>query len=280
MSVTSAFLLIQSFLKSINDKIPLMKLPILISNRLSKILGNLLKAFGYVFHFFFPKKRFTIPKYAPAIIKCKKESTIPKIFWQTNYTNVVSLPVYLNYLFNRLMSLNYEYRYASNEDILELFEKEGTSEQLEAYKKLNDGAAKADFWRIFALNHFGGVYLDIDANFVYPLSSLIKADEKEVFLKNKQHYTNYFIAAAPNNEVLKEAIAIVVKNIQENKVEKGVYALTGPDVINIAIGDKNVNERFYRYVCVQGSFTNEYFHYIDKPRGKWIHTKNEEIMSN
>lgn len=61
-----------------------MSLLALICGRLSKFIGNLSKVFtNYLFHPFLPKKN-----------------------WQTNYANQVSLPVYLNHLFNRLMSLS------------------------------------------------------------------------------------------------------------------------------------------------------------------------------
>ncbi len=255
-----------------------MSLPILVSNRFSKLLGNIIKGVGYIFHLFFPKKRFTIPKQSNAVFPSKSEQKIPRIFWQTNYTNIVSLPVYINYLYNRLMSLDYEYRYASNDDILELFENNASKELTDAYKQLNDGAAKADLWRLFVLDHIGGVYLDIDATFVWPLSKQIKSDEEEIFLLNKKHYTNYFIASQKDNAIINRAIDIVIENINSKNIKGGVYALTGPDVVNTAIGEKEVNHRFYRYVCVQGAFTNEHFHYIDKKQGKWIHTKKEDIL--
>jgi len=253
---------------------------IVISNRTIKIFSTFIKAFSYLFHFIFPHARFTIPLQANPLTKSKNTTKITKIFWQTNYSNRVSLPMYLNYLFNRLMSRDYEYRYASDEAILEFFEEFASQEEFEAYKKLNDGAAKADFWRLVVLYHIGGVYLDIDATFVWPLSKQIKSNESEIFLLNKQHYTNYFMATEPKNEVYKRAIDIVVQNINAKQTKGGAYALTGPDVVNRAIGDAEVNSRFYRYVCVQGAFTNEYFHYIDKKQGKWTHTKDDELLKN
>ncbi|MEA2019665.1 MAG: glycosyl transferase, partial [Campylobacterota bacterium] len=51
-----------------------------------------------------------------------------------------------------------------------------------------------------------------------------------------------------------------------------------PTVLNTAIGDTVVTSRFYKYTCIQGSFTNEYFQYIDKPRGKWIHANREGLL--
>lgn len=255
-----------------------MSLPIIISNRLIKISANILKALAYPFHFILPKKRFTIPLISKAKINSNKQQKIPKIIWQTNYTNNVSLPVYLNYLFNRLMSLDYEYRYVSTEERLEFLEKNAPKELFDAFKKLTDGASQADVWRLFVLNHIGGIYMDIDAHLVWPLSKIIKPEDSEIFLRNKKEITNYFIASDKNNPVLQKALDLIVDNINQEKIDGGVYQLTGPTVLNIAIGEKEVNQRFYRITCVQGSFTNEYFQYIDKPRGKWNYAKKEDLI--
>lgn len=255
-----------------------MSLPILISNRLSKIIGNISKALCYAFHFFFPNKRFTIPEYSAPIFPSKKTPKIPKVIWQTNFTNRVSLPVYLNYLFNRLMSLSYEYRYVSTEARLEFIEANMSEEITNAFKKLVNGASQADLWRLIVLYHHGGVYMDIDAHAVWPLSKIIKPEDSEVILYNKEHYTNYFMASAKGNPIFKEMIDLVVDNIKNEKVEGGVYSLTGPAALNIALENKVFNDRFYRYTCIQGSFTNEYFQYIDKPRGKWTHMKSSELL--
>ncbi|QOY51412.1 glycosyltransferase family 32 protein [Candidatus Sulfurimonas baltica] len=255
-----------------------MSFPILVSNRLIKILGTITKTLCYPFHYIFPKKRFKIPEISKPIFTSKTASKIPKIIWQTNYTNNVSLPVYLNYLFNRLMSLDHEYRYVSTEARLEYMKTNAPKEISEAFEQLTDGASQADFWRVFVLNHIGGTYMDIDAHLVWPLSKIIKPDDTEVFLLTKQHYSNYFIASQKNNPVLEKSLNIIVDNIVNKNLDGGIYNLTGPNVLNIAIGDKKVNHRFYRITCVQGSFTNEYFQYIDKPRGKWIHAKKEDLI--
>ncbi len=251
---------------------------ILISNRLTKAFGVLIKALAYTFHFMFKKQRFTIPLYSKPIISSKVQSTIPKVIWQTNYTNNVSLPVYVNYLFNRLMSLDWEYRYVSTEDRLEYIRANAPERFADAFEQLTDGASQADFWRLFVLNREGGVYMDIDANAVWPLSKMIKPDDKEVFLMTKHNFSNYFIASSPNNPILETALETIVDNIEQKNIGAGVYNLTGPNVLNKAIGEKTVNYRHNRYTCTQGSFTNEYFQYIDKPRGKWIHKKKEELL--
>jgi len=256
-----------------------MSLKIIFVNRLTKLIGALVKAFSYLFHFIFPKFRFTIPAHKNPLFKSKIKYTIPKTIWQTNFTNQASLPVYVNYLFNRLMAYDYEYRYVSTEDRHEFMKEYAPKEVFKAFEQLTNGAAQADLWRVFVLNYYGGVYLDIDAHVVWPLSKLIKPDDKEVFLLNKEHYTNYFIASAPNNPILEKTIEIIVENIQNENIEGGVYALTGPLTLNRAIDDKNVNHRYYKVTCIQGSFTNEYFQYIDKPKSKWTYVENKDLLT-
>jgi mannosyltransferase OCH1-like enzyme len=257
-----------------------MPFKIILANRLLKLSGALIKALSFIFHFLLPKKRFTIPKQSAPLIKSKKDTKIPKIIWQTNYTNKVSFPVYCNYLANRLISPDFEYRYVSTEDRLAFIKEYTPTEISEAYEKLTDGAAQADLWRMITLNYHGGVYMDIDAHAVWPISKMIKENDEEMFLLNKQHYTNYFIASTKNNRFLEKTIEIIVSNIQNRKIGNGVYDLTGPSVFNIAIGDEPVNHRFYKITCIQGSFTNEHFQYIDKPRGKWTHAKKEDLLKD
>ena len=260
-------------------KVVYMSIPITIANRFAKLLGAFSKGFSYLFHTLFPNKRFTIPEHSSAIFPSKKESKIRKIIWQTNYSNSVTLPVYLNYLYNRLMSLDYEYRYVSTEARIEFLKEHAPKNYFDAFIQLTDGAAQADFWRIFVLNYYGGIYMDIDAHLVWPLSKIIKPKDTEVILLNKEHYTNYFIASTNNNPILQDTLDLIVSNIEGEKVSGGVYELTGPSVLNKAIGDREVNHRFYRYTCVQGSFTNEYFQYMDKPQGKWTHAKAEDLLA-
>ncbi|PIE66218.1 MAG: glycosyl transferase [Desulfobacterales bacterium] len=252
---------------------------ILICNRLTRLLGNITKACAYLFHFLFPNKRFILPKYSPAKKTSRTETNIPKILWQTNYTNHVTLPVYLNYLFNRLMSLEFDYYCANDTDVVELIETYGTKREVDAFLQLTDGASRADFWRLFVLRHKGGVYLDIDAQLVWPLGSMIQPEDKERFLLTK-HYSNYFIASAPGNTILQKCIDCIVDNIEQKNIEDGVYGLTGPVVLNKVIGDQKVTYRHGRLTCIQGSFTNEHFQYIDKRGGKWIHADKETLIKD
>lgn len=251
---------------------------IVVCNGLFRLLGNIVKVLSYPFHAVFPKKRFTIPEFSPAKLKSKRTDKITPIIWQTNYSNKVTLPMYCNYLFNRLMSLSYDYRYVSTEE-REAYIKQNADERIfNAYSKLTDGAAQADFWRVFTLWKEGGIYIDIDGHLVFPLSQIIQPNDSEVLIKRRDKYTNFFLACEKGHPIMQQTLEIIVSNIENRRIEGGVFVMTGPDTLNSAIGNQQVNTRRDKITCAQGTFTNEYFQYIDKPRSKWNYKKNEELL--
>lgn len=253
---------------------------IFITNRIIKLIGNLIKIISFVFHVFFRKVRFSIPYYSGSKVKSNTQGNIPKIIWQTNYSNRCALPIYINYLFNRLMSLSYEYRYVSTEGRDKYLRENAPIEVYNAYKKITDGAAQADLWRVAILYQQGGVYMDIDATLVWPLSLTLKNTNKSLYIKVKENteITNYFIATKPYNPELKSVLDTIVSNIENHDSIQGIYDTTGPKVFNSALKDYRIETQCRRYVCIQGAFTNEYFQYLDKPRGKWTHKKPEDLI--
>lgn len=248
---------------------------IFIASRLIKIFANIVKISCYLFHFIFPNKRFTLPKQSNAIMSSTRPTKIPRILWQTNYTNKVSLPVYINYLFNRIMSPTFEYRFMGDEDILVFIKDSFPIEIFEHYSRLQIGAAKADFWRVLALQKYGGVYMDIDGHLVWPLGFLINSDDNELFITIRNgEITNYFFASKNDNSHLDNVISAIITNIDAETI-KNTYDLTGPGVFNQTLDRNTVHLLPFRYVCNQGNFTNEHFQYMDKPIGKW--TKEQQV---
>ncbi|MCL4122517.1 UNVERIFIED_CONTAM: hypothetical protein GTU68_039599 [Idotea baltica] len=249
----------------------------LINSRIIRILGNLVKGISIAFHKIFPNKRFTIPEYSAPLIKSKKQTAIPKIIWQTNFTNQVSLPIYVNYLFNRVIAPSYEYRFILD---IDQYIKDNYSYAFDAYSKLTVGASKADLWRLLALHEHGGIYIDMDGCLVAKPSKILKG-KTEMFIKAKQLYiTNYYFAVAPNNEKIKQCINTIITNIESGDTSLGVWNLTGPGVMDKIMNDENTTWRYARETCIQGAFTNEYFQYIDKSEGKWTRVKNDDILKN
>ena len=255
------------------------KVGILLVRRLIKIVANLLKVGCYGFHGVFPKKRFLIPGHAAPLLSGKARSgkavgIIPKTIWQTNFTNRVTLPVYINYLFNRLMAPTYEHRFMVTAERAEFIQAHYSPEIFNTYSRIQIGAAQADFWRVLALQKHGGVYMDIDAHLIWPLERILPPEQEELYIQIKtQELSNYFIASKPNNPNLEKVIVQIQENIATGN-SKNTYEITGPGVFTKLLRPLNVPTRYYLYTCNQGNFTNEYFQYIDKPQGKW--TKEQQ----
>ncbi|WP_428788649.1 glycosyltransferase family 32 protein [Vibrio profundum] len=248
-------------------------------NVLIRIVGNIVKLLSYPFHIVFPKFRFTIPVYSPKKVVSKKNNNIPKVIWQTNYSNKSTLPVYVNYLFNRLMSLDYEYRYVSTEERDVYLRNNAPKEVYASYKKLTDGAAQADLWRVATLYMQGGIYMDIDATLVRKLNDILGMDDAlYISYKNGTELTNYFLATKPKNPDYKRLLEAMIFNINNYDPKLGVYGTTGPGVFNNVIDISTVTSKERRSVCIQGAFTNEHFQYLDKPRGKWTHADRNTIV--
>jgi len=246
-----------------------MQKPLIVAtSRLIKLLANITKVLSYPFHWVLPNKRFTLPAQSSPLLKGGKPGPIPRIIWQTNFTNRVTLPVYLNYLFNRLMAPRFEYRFMITEARRE-FIAEHYPDIVPHYERLQIGAAQADLWRLLVLHKFGGVYLDIDAHQIWPLSCVLGTEQKELFVTTRRgELSNYFIASAPGNPNLARLIERVADNIQENTLTN-VFEITGPGVFIHILDQNEVSSVSYRHAVHQGNFTNEHFQYIDKPQGKW-----------
>jgi len=233
-----------------------------------KLLGVTLKLISYVVYLFLPRLRFEIPGYAPARLPSKPVSQIPSIIWQTNFTSRVTLPIFLNYLFNRLLSTGADHRFVTTEEREAFIASNFGERESRAYKRLQIGAAQADFWRVAVLYQHGGVYLDIDAHLVRSLNDVIRGRQEVFLLTRDGEITNYFIASAPQNPKLRAILDTFVTNIEQRSSDN-VYELTGPGVFNALLSPASCETDLHWRTCNQGTFTNEYFQYLDRPGGKW-----------
>lgn len=248
----------------------------LVAYRLIKVLGNALKLLGYGFHAVFPGKRFTLPASSGPLLPARARARVPRVLWQTNFTDRVTLPVYLNYLCNRLMSPCHAYRLMTDEAAADFVAAHFPAEIVASYRRLRIGAARADFWRVLILQKFGGVYMDIDAHSVWPLGWVVPRDSREFFVLSRAgRVTNYWMASCPDNPTLARIIQRIVANVDAGNIAS-VYDLTGPGMLATLFEPGELPAAPFRWVCDQGNFTNEYFQYRDRPAGKW--TRQQEHM--
>lgn len=242
--------------------------------RLLRLKGNFVKLFGYCFHAFFPKKRYALPIVdSPRLFK-EDNQKIPKKVWQTNFSEMCTLPMYLNFKHNRSLSPDFEYHYVSTEDRDEYVKSHASERVYSAFKRLTDGAAQADVWRLLVLYNEGGVYMDIDATLVKPLSQSL-SDNEQVFIKNYGEFTNFFLATTPKNELFLEFLEKVTSNIENYSADenKTVFDVTGPGALVSVLDKRNIHYQPHQNISIQGAFTSEHFQYMDRPRSKWTYKK-------
>jgi len=241
-----------------------------------KFLANGLRPIFYFHYWLLPSQRFQLrssPK--KTINKASSrlnvhQKAIPKIVWQTNYTDKVTLPIKACWLCNQLLSRGYDYRFHTTEMRKDFVEQYFPGETSQLYNRLTIGAAQADLWRLLALYKHGGVYMDIDAHLTWPLSRIITTDLKELFLRYKDGTaTNYFIASRPENPTIMLIITEVLNRIKQNDSDD-VYTISGPAVFEFVLATLGHTWRLSKQTCLQGNFSNKFFQYIDKPAGHWI----------
>jgi mannosyltransferase OCH1-like enzyme len=162
---------------------------------------------------------------------------IPKIIHQTFKT--AKLPLITRWHISRLRRNNPDYAYEFYDDSrIELFLKEEYDElTLGFYRKLNIGAAKADFFRYAVLLKKGGVYLDIDSSIKGSLNDFIRADDRAIISRerNPGMYVQWALVYEPNHPFLKRTLEFVIENIKYNKYPNDVHQMTGPGVYSRAV---------------------------------------------
>lgn len=192
------------------------------------------------------------PHYADPLDK-ERTMAIPKVIYQTWKTK--NLHENCLKVTARIQDRNPDYQILLYDDndmdafIKDNFEKDIYS----CYRRLNVGAARADFWRYCVLYVNGGVYLDMDSEIVQSLDNLIRGDEQCIVTRerNEGSFNNWIMIFERHHPVLMEAIRICCGNII-NRTTDDIAYLTGPagpftDAINkimVPIYGKNTHLYF------------------------------------
>lgn len=131
----------------------------------------------------------------------------------------------------------YQYEFYDDERIESFLETDFDSSVLQAYRRLNIGAAKADMFRYAILLKKGGIYLDIDSGIKGRLSDFILPADRAVITRerNPDLYVQWALVYEANHPFLKRTLDLVLENIAFNRFPHDVHATTGPAVYTKAI---------------------------------------------
>ncbi|MFP5079120.1 glycosyltransferase family 32 protein [Pedobacter sp. JCM 36344] len=158
--------------------------------------------------------------------------SIPKIIHQTFKDK--NLPFITRWHIGRFLKRNPEYRYEFYDDerIEHFIAEEYDQETLKLYRRLNIGAAKADFFRYAVLYKKGGIYLDIDSGISGLLRNFINSDDVAIITRegDPNLFAQWALIFAPSHPFLKKTMEIIKDNIVTNKYPNDVHKMTGPSV--------------------------------------------------
>lgn len=162
---------------------------------------------------------------------------IPKVIYQTFKNS--ELPFITRWHIKSFRKKNPDYQYEFYDDtrIDKFLATEFNDDVVQAYRKIQIGAAKADFFRYAILYKKGGVYLDIDSRIVGKLDDFILPQDTAVVSleKNPGLYVQWALVYEANHPFLGNTLKMVLENINQNKYPHNVHSMTGPYVYSQAI---------------------------------------------
>jgi mannosyltransferase OCH1-like enzyme len=187
-------------------------------------------------------------KEIPCFIERKRinpqDSLIPRNLIQTFKNNRIHEFIHQNIM--KMLALNDDFNYyLITDDIgVDLIRTHFDTTILEAFQKLNVGAAKGDFLRYIAMYIYGGVYLDMDSSISTRLSTFIKPTLQHIFfLDTGINIPQWCFMVAPKHPVLLKIIHEMVKRIQAR--EANIFIATGPTLFSDCIFNALQNTSVY-----------------------------------
>jgi len=157
---------------------------------------------------------------------------IPNVLF-TSYLCSKDDPIIITILNNwKQKNPYFEIKYFSDKDVDKFFENH--SENL-SYKKLKNGVAKADFFRICYINKFGGYWFDID---IEPIS-LSKDNPNNIALFDLgfKNISYMLIGGQKEQNLFNEVISNISRriNLYSNARGSAIMDITGPRIIQAII---------------------------------------------
>ena len=141
----------------------------------------------------------------------------------------------------KLLNPSINVLYFSDDDVDNFFKE---TDYYDIYKKMKNGVAIADFFRICYINKYGGYWFDLD---ITPVTLNLPNEGKiHLFDVGFNNISYMFIGGSPNQQLFKEVIKEVINNIENNIIKKQqhVMDITGPRVIqNIICKKLNITNK-------------------------------------
>jgi mannosyltransferase OCH1-like enzyme len=189
-------------------------------------------------------------KEIPCFIEREKENhidteyKISKNFIQTYKDNHIHDTIYDNIMSILDKNKDFNYYLITDDIGVELINEHFDKYTLDAYNRLNIGAAKGDFLRYIAMYVYGGVYLDLDSSIKLSLSSFIKPEAEFIFFVDGDcNVQQWCFMVAPKNPIMLNLIKEMVTRIYDE--ERNIFLATGPTLFTDVVYNSMNNTNIY-----------------------------------
>lgn len=177
------------------------------------------------------------------------DSKIPRNLIQTYKNNTIHSFIQEN--IEKMLETNNDYNYylITDEIGVDLIKQHFNDSTLNAFNRLNLGAAKGDFLRYIAIYIYGGIYLDLDSNINTHLSAFIDPELEHLFFMDIEcNLQQWCFAACPNNQIILKIIQEMVNRINNN--EQNIFLATGPTLFTDVVYNLIKKSQYYNTTLV------------------------------
>jgi mannosyltransferase OCH1-like enzyme len=134
---------------------------------------------------------------------------------------------------------------------------------LEAYKNIDIGVVKADFFRLVWLLEKGGVYADIDMISLKEMENLDDTDMLVLHDRNKNELVFHFLGSVKGNPIIQKTLKECVTNINEKKHLEGygsdktgfISKICGPEVFSKVFKEETGIQKFGETELIKDGMT-------------------------
>ena len=169
-------------------------------------------------------------------VDIKTHKSIPKVVYKTGIDDYNNLHRSVKNVFSKTIKDNpgFKINYYSNKDSRDFIKNNFSNVTLITYDKLIPGAYKADLFRYCILYKNGGIYSDLTQRFMKPFDEFIDFKNDNLYLVKDIPQNNHngvqisFMASRPGNEIFRNAIAMVIKNVNDKYYGQNPLHPTGP----------------------------------------------------
>lgn len=153
---------------------------------------------------------------------------IPKILHQTWYTNDLTPLLAERVASTKAQNPDWDYGLWSDANIEAWLESNGHTKDLERFRAIRIGPAKADLWRLIILYYMGGIYMDLDNLFTVPIDEWLEPDAPCLIMLNKLRRVDFCTAGCePKNSYVENTLRTVRERI-DKRDDGSALSVTGP----------------------------------------------------